>query len=120
MVKSDQFGRSDKSEVFRVEEQRNVLALVIRQGNLLRGAVFHDRGSREIGRGFVGEDRHGFVYGVGPKPDTKHSREVAQFLNFGTKEYGLECRNGPLAAPPPRHDSPIGGDPDSPGHRCLR
>ena len=69
MVKSDQFRRSDESEILRVEEEDDVLALVIRKGNLLGRAIFHDRGCREIGRGFVGEDRHGYVYGDGPEPD---------------------------------------------------
>lgn len=118
MVKSDQFRRSDESEILRVEEEDDVLALVIRQGNLLGRAVFHDRSGREIGRGFIGEDRHGFVYGSGQKPWCKHSRAVAIFLNFETKRCALECRNGPFAAPP-RHDSPIDRGLDSSAHRFL-
>ncbi len=63
MVESDKLGRSDKGEIFGVEEQHDILALVIRQGDLFGRAVFHDRGSREIGRGFVNENRHGFALG---------------------------------------------------------
>lgn len=90
VVKSDQFRRSHEGEILGVEEEDDVLALVIRQGNLLRRSVFHDRGGRKIGRGFVDEDCHGSIWDWGrAKPGERHSRWGLRNLNLRTDSWLL-------------------------------
>lgn len=90
VVKSDQFRRSHEGEILGVEEEDDILALVVRQGNLLGRSIFHDRGSREIGRGFVDEDCHGSLWDWGrAEPGIAHSRWGLGNLNLPTDSWLL-------------------------------
>jgi hypothetical protein len=57
-VKSDEFRRSDESEILRVKEEDDWLAFAISKGNLLGGAIRHHCSGSEIRSGLVDEYGH--------------------------------------------------------------
>src|SRR5437867_12389397 len=54
----DDLGRADEGEVERVEEEDDVPAFVVRQGDLLEAAIGHHGVGGEAGGGFLNEYAH--------------------------------------------------------------
>jgi len=63
MVESDQFRRSDKSEIFWVEEEDNMLAAVIGKLDLLHRAIGHHGLRGEVWGWLVDEYGHVCAWG---------------------------------------------------------